>query len=487
MTQPGAAMKVKTAAPWKLDRIIPYPGNPRTHPPEQIEILAQLLLKYGADQPIVVDESGVILKGHGRLQAALVAGLKTFPVVVRTGMSGPDKVAMRLSDNQVALLSGWDRGLVAGELRMLSRAGYDIPLLGFGEAQLRGWGVAIDEFPVDPEDAPLPQKRPVVRKGDLWALGTHRMLCGDATKPEGWSTLFRREMASLVFTDPPYGVSYAGRSGKFEVIEGDDKRRDDLYRMLVESFKNMTRHSTDLAAFYIWHASSSRNDFAEAMTAAGLIERQYLIWAKPSISLGYSDYQWAHEPCFYASKGPSPKFYGDATSSTIWRVGLVGAKSASVTLGTGLLVLDGTGRMLYLQPKPPKAKKVRELRLAKDRQELHVVDESGSGANGTMWEVARERDYEHPTQKPVELARRAIENSSLPGEIVADGFLGSGTTLIAAEITGRRCFGLELDPIYADIVVRRWERFAGRAATLGETGKTFEVVARERLKEKAPA
>jgi hypothetical protein len=147
----SAAMKVKAAAPWKLDRIIPYPGNPRTHPPEQIEILAQLLLKYGADQPIVVDESGVVLKGHGRLEAAGVAGLKTFPVVVRTGMSGADKTAMRLSDNQVALLSGWDQGLLRDAMVALTEQGYDMPLLGFSEVQLQSYNLSVEPLDSLPE------------------------------------------------------------------------------------------------------------------------------------------------------------------------------------------------------------------------------------------------------------------------------------------------------------------------------------------------
>lgn len=472
----GAATPAMEPEMRQLFTIKPYPNNPRTHPPAQVALLADIMKKRGIDQPIVVDEDGVILKGHGRRMAAELAGFKEFPVVVHRGLSDADKKAMRIEDNQVSLLSGWDQGLIRSEIQSIQLQGYDVALLGFPEATLRGWGAfgATAAGTTDPEHIPDAPKRATVRAGDLWELGGHRLLCGDATKPESWKALFGQRRASMIFTDPPYGVSYEG--GGFEIIQGDKKRRDDLYKMLLGSIRSMVGIAADKAAFYIWHASSTREDFAQAMKAAGLSERQYLMWVKPAIVFGRADYQWQHEPCFYASKADySPAFYGERAESTVWHVGLARATDLAATIGNGILLLNGEGGSLYIQSRAPKAKKLREIRLGKD---TNVFLSGADRQDSTVWEVARDSNYEHPTQKPVELARRAIENSSKPGEIVADGFLGSGTTLIGAEITGRRCFGTELDPVYAEVILRRWETLTNQKATLD--GETLEQIGRKR-------
>lgn len=487
--KPGAA--AKTAAPpfdplhhpashpetWPIGRIQPYPNNARTHPKAQIDLLAKLLKQQGVDQPIVVDEDGVILKGHGRRLAAIAAGFEVFPVVVRWGLTDAEKTAMRLQDNQVALLSGWDHQLIHHELVVLQRAGFDMPLLGFGKQQLTAWGAAPIDTSKDPDEIPPEPKRPSVRHGDVWVLGEHRLVIGDATAAETWKTLFGNERAAMVFTDPPYGVSYEATSGKFEVIIGDEKRRDELYLMLSRSFRRMAAFTVDNGALYIWHASSTREDFSQAMKAVGIYERQYLIWVKPAIILGHSDYRWQHEPCFYAANGDkAPPFYGDRGESTVWHVRMQTPKEIQTTIGSGLVLLDGHGAELFIQSRPPKNKKTRQIRITKDQ---HVWI-SGNQSGGTVWEVGRDGHHQHPTQKPVELARRAIENSCKPGEIVADGFLGSGTTLIAAHMTGRRCYGIELDPIYAEIIIQRWEAFSGSAATLEASGKTFAETKKDR-------
>ncbi|MBI4720815.1 MAG: site-specific DNA-methyltransferase, partial [Chitinivibrionia bacterium] len=287
-----------------------------------------------------------------------------------------------------------------------------------------------------PDDIPPIPEDPRTRKGDLYELGPHRLLCGSATDPEHALLLMNGEKAAMVFTDPPYGVSYEAACGKFDMIKGDDKTNDDLVNsLLLPSLKVAVQVTYPEAAFYIWHASSTRADFEYALKAAGLIERQYLIWAKPGFILGHSDYRWAHEPCFYAHKQDrTPAFYGDRSQSTVWRAALHPAGSSAATLASGLLLIDGSGGRLFLSPKAPKGKKVRTLRLAPGQQ----LQLEAGGKQNDLWEVGRDDTGDHPTQKPVELAARAIENSSLPGEIVWDGFLGSGTTLIAAEITGRR-------------------------------------------------
>lgn len=461
-----------------LSKIKPYPNNPRTHPTEQITLLASLMKQHGIDQPIVVDEEGVIIKGHGRRLAAIEAGFKHFPVIQHTGLSEEDKRAIRIADNQIALLSGWETSLLRVELTDLSQAGYEMPLLGFSDKTIADY-LPKPEDPVDPNAIIDPPKRPIVRAGDIWNLGEHRIMCGDSTSKETWSALMDGQQAAMVFTDPPYGVSYESDGNQFEVIKGDRKRQDDLYQMLVRSIGLMASHARKRAAVYIWHASSTRNDFAQAITAAGLVERQYLIWAKPSMVLGRSDYQWAHEPCFYcAHEGETADFYGDRTGTTVWRIEPVRTAQAAALLGSGIIVLDGEGSTLYLQGKAPKAKKAREIRLTKQAPTLMISDPTGTG---TVWEVSRDSGtYIHPTQKPVELATRAIENSSRPGEIVIDGFSGSGTTLIGCEMTGRFARVVDLDPQYVQAAIERWQAFTKAEATLERDGRTFAEIAKER-------
>lgn len=461
---------------WPIAKIKEYPKNPKKHPPEQITLLAAAIKRWGPDQPIVVDEDGVILKGHGRKAAAMEAGLSQFPVVQHGGLSESEKKAMRVADNQLALLGGWDDDLLTEELVELKADGFELELLGFDKRDLNSY-LPPPEEEKNPNEIVIPPKKSIVRAGDIWELGQHRIICGDSTDMKTWQTLMGSDRAAMVFTDPPYGVSYQG--GDFDVIEGDHKRRDDLYKMLVGAFKCLVRIADDKAGFYVWHASSTRNDFAQALTAAGLAEKQYLIWAKPGLVLGRADYQWAHEPAFYCAKdGESPHFYGDRAESTVWRVASITTDQASTVLGPGVLVLDGNGRQLFIQAKAPKTKKVREIRLTESTKAVVIADSTGTG---TVWEVGRETGYVHPTQKPVALALRAIENSSKAGDIVVDAFSGSGSTTIACEMLGRRARVSELDPKYVEVAIERWQRFTNKSATLD--GKTFEEVRSERERE----
>ena len=272
--------------------------------------------------------------------------------------------------------------------------------------------------------------------------------------------------AQMVHTDPPYGVSYKTQSGKFEMIKNDDKTGDDLMAtLLIPAFKNYVRYTADNAAFYIWHASSTRRDFEDAMTAAGLLEKQYLIWVKNAPVLGHADYQWAHEPCFYAEKaGHQAKWYGDRAQRTTWNVVYRGADGTATTLSGGVVLTDGAGNKLYLTEKPPKGKKVRYIRLSEGRS-ITLYQES---KEQTVWEVARETKTVHPTQKPVELPVRAITNSSETGDLILDFFGGSGSTLIAAHMTGRICYTTELDPKYVDQIVKRYIEVSGNSGVTVE-------------------
>lgn len=437
------------------------PKNPRTISEAALRGLTASVKTFGPIQPIIWNRrTGYIVGGHQRKKALEAAGYTEAQVVVvdydeekemlaNFSLNNPE-IQGEFTEEASDILARYE----AADPRTLEHLRLDELLDDLGRPEPEaGAGT-------EPDDAPAAQAQPRVKAGDIWAMGEHRIICGDATKIETIRALFAGEQASCVFTDPPYGVSYEARSGKFEMIKNDDLRDDALVKLLMPALKAAATFAQDDAAFYIWHASSTREDFVHAMKAAGLVERQYLIWAKNGISLGYSDYRWSHEPCFYASKADrKPAFYGDMGESTIWRVSSVKNDGLATTLGSGVLLTDGEGSHLYLTPGAPKAKKTRTIRLTEAGVRVASSDQAGS-----VWEVNRDRDTEHPTQKPVELARRALANSTRATEIVFDPFVGSGTTVIAAEMLGRRARVMDLDPVYADVTIRRWEAFTGRTA-----------------------
>lgn len=372
--------------------------------------------------------------------------------------SEAEEYADLTADNRLAELADMNATMLADLLAEIDTGEFPLELTGYTDDEfdsliesITGVDDAEPNDQDDEHDQPLP---PMSKPGDLWILGPHRLICGDATDEPTIERLMDGEKAAMVHTDPPYGVSYETQSGKFAMIKNDDKTHDDLfYKLLLPAFNNYRKHTIDEAAFYIWHASSTRRDFEDAMTAAGLMENQYIIWAKNGISLGRADYQWAHEPCFYASKaGISPKFYGDRAQHTVWRVTTRKDGQMMTVLGSGVVLTDGTGGKLCITDKPPKGKKMRYVRM----EEGKPIDLFQEDRMQTVWEVARETNTLHPTQKPVEIPIRAIENSSEPGEIVLDFFGGSGSTLMGAELTGRRCYTTELDPIYCDVIISRY-------------------------------
>jgi DNA modification methylase len=251
--------------------------------------------------------------------------------------------------------------------------------------------------------------------------------------------------------DPPYGVSYQGAAGS---LKGDDKRDDDLLKLLDKAFTLAVKYSTDHAAFYIWHATSRRRDFEAALDSAGIEEKQYITWVKDSFVLGHADYHWQTEPCFYAQKsGHSAVFHGDRSQSTVWILQAERtADGKRVALANGLRLSNGKGQELYLAPRAPKTKKTKLVRLqAGDKLQLVNAADGASDA----WLISHDdtAGNGHPTPKPIELGVRAIENSSAPGDIVLDLFLGGGFTAIAAAKTGRACYGMELDPKYLAVTL----------------------------------
>lgn len=438
------------------------PKNTRRHGDRDLKAIVASIKQWGWTSPIIAREgTNQVIAGHGRIQAALRIGMTTVPVVFKRFATDHDAKAYAIADNRIAELSGWDLPNLKDILTDLEGTGYDIALTGWSPEdldKLLAWDSKTEK---DPDAIPAVQGPVIAKLGDLWILGEHRIVCGDATDPEVWARLMNGRQAACVFTDQPYGVAYQATSGKFTAIKNDALEHAALSEFLWKTFRNLVAHADQKAGFYIWHASSTRQDFAEAMTLAGLAEQQYLIWVKPAAVLGHDDYQWAHEPCFYAAKGGQrPTFYGDRAQPTVWRFSPVAPDGIVATVGRGLTLLAGPDT-LHLTTEAPKTKKQRTLRMPIDKP---ITIEIGNSPNGSCWEVSRDHKAEHPTQKPVELAMRAIRNSSQYGDVVTDAFLGSGSTLMGAEMLGRACYGTELEPKYIDVIVKRWEQFTGKKA-----------------------
>jgi len=407
----------------------PAKGNTRAHPPDQIQEIGKSIEAFGWTKPIIVDERRDILAGHGAYQAALQLGLTEVPIIARHGLTQAQKRAYRTADNKIGENSAWDMKLLGAELGSLKDMGFDMTLTGFKPGEIEA---ILRPPPSQHDEPPVPEaKGPTVSKvGDTWILGEHRLICGDSTKPSTYEALLDGRQAAMVFTDPPYGISYEAPSGKFEIIQGDGLRRGQLTKMLNGAFQAAIGHARQDAAWYVWHASATREDFAHAMRDVGLVELGYIIWAKPGMVLGWSDYRWAHEPCFYAARqGVRPAYHGDRTETTVWRMtARTKAGDPHATIGNGVTVASDAGE-IYVTPAPPKGKKVRHVQL-QDGESLLL---SASTDQDDLWDVSRDNGHGkeesiHPTQKPVELARRAVKNSSLENE----GVLVTGANLLQA-------------------------------------------------------
>ena len=442
------------------------PRNPNQHPADQIALLAEIIKAQGWRAPITVsNQSGFVVRGHGRLAAALLFGAEVVPVDYQNYSSEAEEWADLIADNRLSELSDINNVKIADLIVEIDNGAVPLELTGYTEddmenllAALAGEGDA-EADGSDDVTAEFPEFA-MSKPGDIWLLGEHRLICGSAADPETVSKLMNGKKAHLVFTDPPYGVEYTGGLHKtWDMINNDDVSGDELCaELLIPAFKNLVANTIDTAAFYIWHGCETRRPFENAMTAAGLIEKQYIIWVKNNFQLGHNDYHWAHEPCFYAQKaGQTARFFGDRSNWTVWRATLRKSQGMETTLTGGVVVTDGAGGKIYIAEKPPKNKKLRYLR-ATEKDAVILYSENKAS---TAWEVARETGIEHPTQKPVELALRAISNSSAEGEIVLDLFGGSGTTLIGAEKIHRAAYLAEIDPKFVDVIVNRYVKVTG--------------------------
>lgn len=440
-----------------IEDLKPLPGNPRHG---SVEAVRKSYERFGQRKPVVWQRRGrqkVIISGNHQRLAALELGWTHLAAVEFKGTQAEGD-AFSLADNRTSDLGTYDDEALVRMLNDVSDADASLlDAISYDREQIDDLGGhRPPPTRTDPDDVPVAPAKVLSKVGDIWLLGKHRLACGDATSPEIMASLMDGASASMVFTDPPYGVSY--ESSVHGQVANDTKRRDDLAGMLKASFALQEAHAEEHAAWYIWHAMVTREDFLWAMRAVGLDEITTIVWTKLSANLGWSDYRPGYEVCFYAGRaGEKPAFYGDRTNESVWRIAPTGEAGRAMAIGPGVVVSDGEGHEIRVLTTVPKAQR-RHVRASPEQPALLVdADDMGS----TTWEVSRETDLVHPTQKPVELARRAILNSSRQGEIVVDSFLGSGCTLIAAEVTDRRCYGVELDPRLCDVIALRWQRLTG--------------------------
>jgi DNA modification methylase len=400
--------------------LVPYARNSRTHSPQQVDKIAASIREFGFLNPIIVDGMNGIVAGHGRVLAAQKLGLSELPVIDASHLSEAQKRAYVIADNRLALDAGWDNEMLKIELQDLEADGFDLSLTGF-ELDEIGDLLAEPITGLTDEDAvPEVPAVPVTVEGDVWVLGRHRLMCGDSTSIDAVEKLMDGQKADMVFTDPPYGMSYGGgraagstKKGALVkahgMIKGDDLKGDDLIGMIRDAVGSAISVCKSGAAKYVCFPWRTYSEFEAALNQVGMVVSACIVWDKKSIGLGNANYRPQHEFIFY-SKGDS--WHGDKSQSDVWY--------------------------------------------------------NSRGATGA---------YVHPTQKPVELVEKAIKNSSKGQDVVIDVFGGSGSTLIACEKTARDCRMMELDPKYCDVIVKRWQDFTGQQAALEATGEAFEVVA----------
>jgi DNA modification methylase len=361
-----------------------YEKNSRTHSDAQIDQIVNSIKEFGFTNPILIDENEIIA-GHGRLMAAIKMGMDEVPCISLFGLSEVQKRAYIIADNQLAMNAGWDDNLLSSELIGLQEDGFDLDLLGFDNLDTLIL-VEPEEGLTDEDAVPEPPEEPVTRLGDIWVLGNHRLMCGDSTSIDAVERLMDGNKADMVFTDPPYNVSFNGRSGKFDVIKNDNLSEKDFDAFIEDVCQ--TIKALDVRAIYVW----CNWEFYSALQDR-LPYRACIVWAKNVFGMG-SGYRHQHEFCLFDGK----------------------------------------------------------------------IDEEIKNESD-LWQVKKDTKYLHPTQKPVELSVRAFGNH-IKLLNVLDLFGGSGSTVIGAEQTGRKCHVMELDPIYCDVIIKRWQDYTGKDAIL---------------------
>jgi DNA modification methylase len=396
--------------------LIPYARNARTHSDEQIAQIAGSIKEFGFNNPVLIDKDNGVIAGHGRLAAARKLGLKEVPCIRLEHLTETQRKAYILADNRIALNSGWEAELLSLELSELLDGGVNLESLGFDADEIDALLNKIEptEGLTDEDATPEVPEEPVTKPGDVWILGKHRLMCGDSTSIEQAEKLMGGVKGDMVFTDPPYNVAYEGRGEKNKLgpIKNDNMSDESFEQFCRDVFATYHSIMKPLACIYVCHPDSqTAPKLAFEKTFGELFKKSStVIWVKQSAGMGWQDYRAQHEPILYG-----------------WK--------------------EGSGKHFYC----------------------------GDRSKTTVWKIGRDAQasYVHPTQKPVALPEEAINNSSKGEDVIIDLFGGSGSTLIACEKTGRVNRSMELDPKYCDVIVKRWQDFTGKQATLDATGQTY--------------
>lgn len=438
----------------------PSPHNSRLHSDDQVRDIAASIREFGWTVPLLIDETGTLLAGHGRLRAAQLLQQATVKCIRKVGLTDHQKRAYVIADNKLAQGSEWDEKLLSMELRELLAADFNVGVIGFDDAELnlllRDAATPEDRGSVAWSDADSVPEAPaeeavVTQPGDVWLMGRHRLMCGDSCNPVDMQRLCI-EKVDLWLTDPPYNVNYEGGGSKRLKIKNDHMPDKAFRKFLAAAYGSASEVMKPGAAFYVWHADSEGYNFRGAAQDVGWPVRQCLIWRKNSLVLGRQDYHWQHEPCLYGWKpGAAHKWFGGRKLTTLQDVGSPPPFAQqedgrwAVQFGNRVLLIDADAAAEELAP-------------------------------GVLHEAKPARNAAHPTMKPVALFEQQMMNSTALGDTVLDSFGGSGTTVIAAQRSGRIARLMELDPRYCDVIIRRWQDFVGAEATLEATGETFGAV-----------
>ena len=397
-----------------IDALIPHVRNAKQHSDAQVAQIAASIREFGWGAPILVDGQNNVIAGHGRLLAARKLGLAEVPVVPMTHLTGIQRRALILADNKIGENAEWDDELLGLELSELHDAGFDLELTGFDADEIADLLVveAVEGL-TDPDAAPEVQAVAVTKQGDVWLMGKHRIICGSSTDASTVEKVLNGVQPHLMVTDPPYGVVYDA-NWRNEAMRSDGTAIAGRAIGKVLNDDNPDWREA-WALFpgdvaYVWHAGLFAGVVAESLEACDFKLRSQIIWAKSNFAIGRGDYHWHHEPCWYAVR-----------------------------------------------------KKAKNGHYNGDRKQT------------TLWQIPKPAKSEtgHSTQKPVECMKRPIENNSSPGQAVYEPFSGSGTTIIAAEMTGRCCYAIELNPAYVDVAVKRWQEFTGQEAKRASDGAKF--------------
>ena len=388
----------------KINELKPYENNSRTHDESQIKQICESIKEYGWTNPVLIDEKGMIIAGHGRVEAGKKLDIKEVPCIVLSGLTEAQKKAYVIADNKMALNAGWNEELLKTELENLKELDFDLELTGFNIDELdelfkqdeEEQEIVEDDFDIEPPEEPK------AKLGDIYQLGNHRLMCGDSTSEEDVAKLMNGNKADMVFTDPPYGVSASGGRSQtkdklgMKAIVNDELRKDDLTQFL-SNFISVMKYK-DGASIYICYPWATQKEFTEAILENNLKIKNCIIWDKKVFGLnGFKGYRPQYEMIYFCCKEDF-EWYGDKAQSNIWQISR---------------------------------------------------------------EIKREEQGNHPTPKPIELIAKALNNSSKQEDIILDVFGGSGSTLIACEQLNRKCYMMELDEHYISVIIERYINFTG--------------------------